>query len=222
MIRAVVFDFDGVLVESVDVKTQAFAALFAEHGEQIVRQVVAYHLANGGISRVQKFKHYYERFLGQPLSTETLQHLCERFRELVLDQVLRADFVSGVPAVLESIHRSGHLMFIASGTPEEELRHIVEKRGLAGLFHGVYGSPVCKPELLRKIESSNGLHSREMVFIGDSLTDFAAAQAANTHFIARLSPGSTVDWNLYSVPVVANLEELQEILSGQGASRQIP
>jgi beta-phosphoglucomutase-like phosphatase (HAD superfamily) len=41
---AIVFDFDGVLVESVDVKTQAFGALYAEYGDRIVEQVKAYHL----------------------------------------------------------------------------------------------------------------------------------------------------------------------------------
>ncbi|MCX5934210.1 MAG: hypothetical protein NTU99_05390, partial [Pseudanabaena sp. LacPavin_0818_WC45_MAG_42_6] len=48
---AIVFDFDGVLVESVDVKTQAFGTLYAEYGDLIVEQVKAYHLLHGGVSR---------------------------------------------------------------------------------------------------------------------------------------------------------------------------
>ena len=48
MIRGIAFDFDGVLVESVDVKTKAYARLFEEYGEGVVSRVVDYHLTNGG------------------------------------------------------------------------------------------------------------------------------------------------------------------------------
>ena len=49
-VDAIIFDFDGVLVESVDVKTNAFAMLYAEHGPDVVKRVVAYHQEHGGIS----------------------------------------------------------------------------------------------------------------------------------------------------------------------------
>src|SRR5687768_6679568 len=42
---AVVLDFDGVLVESVDVKTRAFARLYSRYGSDVEAEVVAYHLA---------------------------------------------------------------------------------------------------------------------------------------------------------------------------------
>jgi len=48
MIRGIAFDFDGVLVESVDVKTRAYARMFEEYGADIVSKVVDYHLTNGG------------------------------------------------------------------------------------------------------------------------------------------------------------------------------
>ena len=41
--QAIIFDFDGVLVESVDIKTQAFAGLYQSYGETIVGKVVRYH-----------------------------------------------------------------------------------------------------------------------------------------------------------------------------------
>ena len=43
MIRAIVFDFDGVLVESVDTKTKAYAGFFEDEGEEVVRKVVEVH-----------------------------------------------------------------------------------------------------------------------------------------------------------------------------------
>ena len=62
---AVVFDFDGVLVESVDVKTDAFAALYRPYGSDIVEKVVAWHMAHGGVMRFEKFRHFHRVFLGR-------------------------------------------------------------------------------------------------------------------------------------------------------------
>lgn len=63
MINAILFDFDGVLVESVDVKTRAFADLFKDEEDEIVEKVVNYHLKNSGISRYDKFRYYYKEYL---------------------------------------------------------------------------------------------------------------------------------------------------------------
>jgi len=40
MIQAIGFDFDGVLVESVDIKTRAYAYLFEDEGPEVVQQVI--------------------------------------------------------------------------------------------------------------------------------------------------------------------------------------
>ena len=57
--QAIIFDFDGVVVESGDIKTQAFANLYRTHGEAIMAEVARYHRLNGGMSRYQKF-HYFQ------------------------------------------------------------------------------------------------------------------------------------------------------------------
>ena len=55
MIKAIIFDFDGVICESVNVKTIAFKKLFADYPEHQDR-IVEYHLVNGGISRYEKLR----------------------------------------------------------------------------------------------------------------------------------------------------------------------
>ena len=40
--NAIVFDFDGTLVQSNEIKTLAFGELYKEHGEKIVQQIMAY------------------------------------------------------------------------------------------------------------------------------------------------------------------------------------
>ena len=47
MIRAIVFDFDGVLVDSVHIKTKAFEKLFKNEEEEKVQQFLAFHKKHG-------------------------------------------------------------------------------------------------------------------------------------------------------------------------------
>ncbi len=54
--QVVFFDFDGVILDSVDVKTKAFAKMFRHYGPEVEQVVVDYHLANGGVSQVQKIR----------------------------------------------------------------------------------------------------------------------------------------------------------------------
>ena len=62
-LRAIIFDFDGVILDSNDVKTEAFYEMYIQYGESIAKKVVNHHKKNGGISRFQKFKLYHKKFL---------------------------------------------------------------------------------------------------------------------------------------------------------------
>ena len=174
MIRAAVFDFDGVVLESVEIKTIAFRRLFADHPEG--ERIVPYHLANGGISRFRKFQWFYEEVRGEPLTEAESERLGARFSELVLDEVRRCAFVPGARELLERLAPRLPL-FVASGTPEDELRGIVAHRELGDLFAGVYGTPPTKAEILRRIMDERGLDPAELVFVGDAMSDFKGAAA---------------------------------------------
>jgi beta-phosphoglucomutase-like phosphatase (HAD superfamily) len=91
----IIFDFDGVLVESVDVKTRAFAELFEPEGPDIVQKVLQYHLENGGLSRYEKFRYVYHNFLRRPLPESGMTELGRRFSDLVVTQVVNAPLVKG-------------------------------------------------------------------------------------------------------------------------------
>jgi phosphoglycolate phosphatase-like HAD superfamily hydrolase len=186
MIRAAVFDFDGVVLESVEIKTIAFRRLFEDHPEG--ERIVPYHRANGGISRFRKFQWFYEEVRGEQLSEAESARLGARFSELVLDEVRRCAFVPGARELLERLAPRLPL-FVASGTPEDELRGIVEHRGLDGLFAGVYGTPPTKAEILHRIMAERDLAPSELVFVGDAMSDFSGAAGAGVPFVGRVYEG---------------------------------
>ena len=65
-IDAIFFDFDGVILESVDIKGWAFGKLFESYPEH-VDEIVAFHFANGGMSRFDKFRYIYKNILNKKM-----------------------------------------------------------------------------------------------------------------------------------------------------------
>ena len=64
----IIFDFDGVLVDSVEIKTNAFAFIYKEYGDDIVDKVIYHHRLNGGMSRYKKFEYYHDTLLNYKLN----------------------------------------------------------------------------------------------------------------------------------------------------------
>jgi phosphoglycolate phosphatase-like HAD superfamily hydrolase len=202
VIRAAVFDFDGVVLESADIKTNAFRRLF--DGDSAA---VAYHLDHQGVSRYEKFRHITTEILGRPYTEADERRLGKRFSELVLDEVLACPFVPGARELLQRRARELAL-FVASGTPEDELRQIASARGVAGWFAGIYGTPPTKAQIIGRVLHETGLGSGDVVMIGDATTDLEGAQAAGVRFIGRVRPGNPNPFAGEQVPVVSDLTEL--------------
>lgn len=183
-ISLVVFDCDGVLLESVDVKTKAFGQTVAEHGSKAVTRLINYHIAHGGVSRYKKFEWFYAEVLGREITEHELQTLAERFKQLAFDGVMSAPMVQGAMEALESLH--GRIpLFVASGTPHEELVQVLNGRNLDRFFQGVYGSPPGKADLLRRIIKQQGVTPKEILMVGDSTTDLVAAEECGIFFYCR-------------------------------------
>ena len=185
--QAIAFDFDGVILESVAIKTEAMAAVFADHKDHL-DEIVAIHENNAGFSRFIKFDMIYRDVLKIPLAPETRAEFGRRFSELVLEKVLACPFVSGAREFLEACHETTSL-FVVSGTPDEELVMIVKKRDLSPYFKAVYGSGRGKPDLLRQIITDQACRAEDLVFVGDGLSDFRAAADVSVPFIGRVPAG---------------------------------
>ena len=186
MIKAIIFDFDGVIAESVNVKTEAFASLYEPYGKDVVKKVVQHHLANGGVSRFEKFKIYHKEFLNIELNDQNLQELSNHFSDLVVDKVIKASYVPGAFEYIKVNHKK-YSLYISSATPEDEIVQIAKQRKIFDYFKGVYGSPISKKEHVNIIIKSNKYKKNEVIFIGDSTSDRNAANENNIRFIARIN-----------------------------------
>ncbi|HEX4492972.1 MAG TPA: HAD family hydrolase [Acidimicrobiia bacterium] len=205
MLEAIVFDFDGVILESADVKTDAFIDLYAHHGPAVTAKVREHHLANLGISRFKKFAWISENVLGERLGDDASAALGRRFSELALAKVLAAPFVTGAEGALTALRVP---LFVASGTPQDELTMIVERRGLTPRFREVHGSPSEKPAVLRGLMQRHSWSRDQVLFIGDGYTDYEAAVDAGVEFLARDTPALHDRWMQLGVRRAPDLSDL--------------
>lgn len=209
MIRAIVYDFDGVICDSVNVKTGAFAEMYKAYGEDVVANVVTYHLANGGISRFEKFKYFAKHLFGTSISEEEVHALANRFSDLVKQKVIQSAYLNGAYSFLTG-HAKTHMQFICTGTPETEIIEILNARNISSFFTGIYGSPKTKNHIISMIMKDYYLKENEILFIGDALTDYNAAKETGVSFVgiqndATNFPTDTVTIKDFTIPVLQSL-----------------
>lgn len=190
-LAAMIFDFDGVLVESNAIKGDAFEALYAGHGAHVARAVRAYHEQHRGLSRFDKFRHYETRLLGRPEpDAERLAELGRRFGECVEAAVVAAPMVGGAQALLDRL--GGQVpMFVVSATPQDELLRIVAKRRLGRYFREVCGTPGSKAAQIGGLLSRHVLAGAGALMIGDAPADYDGACANAVAFVGRVPNGET-------------------------------
>jgi phosphoglycolate phosphatase-like HAD superfamily hydrolase len=187
--HAVFFDFDGVIADSTEVKVRAFATLFAPYGPEVQKAAIRYHLKNGGMPRHQKIHHCFETFVGQATTDAELNLAGQTFSALVLDEVVAAPFVSGALSTLQQLQQASIPAFVVSGTPGDELRLIVERKGLGSCFLEVHGSPRAKTAIVADILTRYKYRPEQCLFIGDALADYHAAQGTGLRFLGIVPAG---------------------------------
>lgn len=181
-LQAIFFDFDGVLVDSNPIKTEAFQTLFRDYNEEIVAEIVDLHQQHGGISRVEKIRHAHQHIIKQPLTEQGVADWAAKYSKLVMEKVIEVGWICGAKEFLDTIQGIVPI-FVISGTPETELREIIGRRKMLGYFGEILGSPIKKPVHIRNLLSDYQLVPEHCVFVGDALTDYNAARETGLQFI---------------------------------------
>ena len=185
--RALVFDFDGTLVDSNPIKRHAFARCFAQFPHQL-EEILAYCWNHHHVPRGEKFRYVYEQMLRQPYTAEVANRLHRVFDVATTRPIIEAPEIPGAVAFLRQVCRE-HLTALLSSTPHEMLATIVAHRGWREYFTILQGAPVNKSQWLRQFQATYRLGAGEIVLFGDTPEDAEAAQAAGVGFVAVASSG---------------------------------
>jgi len=177
-----VFDCDGVILDSNRLKTEAFARALEGDSEKYVDKMIAYHKANGGVSRYKKFKYYFQEINPREDVEKNAKKAISRFAEIVQKELIECNHIPGVLDFINAVKKQGLSLFVVSGSDGEELKEVFNKRKIDSLFSAIYGSPPTKTENMKKVKSRVGAQTKG-IFFGDSRSDLEAAEKFGLDFV---------------------------------------
>ena len=179
----ILWDFDGVIKDSVIVKSVAFEQLFLSYGSDIAKQVRFHHENHGGISRYDKIP-IYLGWVGEPTDDDTVEKFCQRFSQLVQQAVIDSPWVPGVEDYLRN-NRHNQIFILVTATPQAEIETILSALNLRDCFTDIYGSPVSKKQAIQTVLETYQVEPQHCLMIGDTRTDWQAAEANHVSFLLR-------------------------------------
>lgn len=176
---AVVFDFDGTLIDSREIKTGNYAAAFERVFSSSPQErplVVASCVRTSGANRFVQLRDTLEA-LGRAATPAQEQEWSRLYSSLNAESVGRIREFPSVRPLLSELRGLGYLVCAASGILEEEFRRELARRGLVGLFDEIRGGD--KLGTLRDL-AARGL--ADILFVGDTPYDRRTAEEAAVAF----------------------------------------
>ncbi|MFC3443141.1 HAD family hydrolase [Sphingobium rhizovicinum] len=181
LIRYVIFDLDGTLVDSCGVCVSILSTMIAERGVAHAIDPVGarQHMSRGGRDMVSAL-------LG-PAGVDPDADLTD-FRARYSALPTPADSLyPGVAECLAQLHGMGLELAICSNKPQGLCEKVLEDTGLAPYFRVVVGGqpgllPKPAPDLLTAVSDRLGCAPEQCVYVGDSDLDHDVARAAGMAF----------------------------------------
>lgn len=193
MLRAVIFDFDGVITDSEVLHLRAFNKVLAQYGVEISTK--DYYKEYLGLSDVDCFKALVDKKILQK-PTGGIEGLAEEKTE-VFERLAETEgkIIEGVRDFLQMLSQNNIPMAICSGALLTEIELVLEQARLRSFFEVIVSAEYVKkgkpsPEgfllTLRKLNHGrrNAISANQCVVIEDSRWGLEAAKAAGMHSVA--------------------------------------
>ncbi len=179
----VFWDFDGVVKDSIEVKSDGFRWIVRSAGDSIGDRVQRHHEANGGSTRFEKIPLYLS-WAGMSSDAAAVRRACAEFSRFVVEAVIDSPWVPGVRDYLVE-NRGDQIFVLVTATPTNEIRWIIDRLGLLPCFSEVHGAPMAKADAVSETLARHRFEPDRTVLIGDSESDHRAATTNNVPFLLR-------------------------------------
>ena len=200
------FDFDGVIVESNEIKDEAFREIFKRNPETF-DTAWFYHKRHNTIPRGEKFKFYCKEIRKLDDYERQSEILASEFRSVTLERIILCPEIPGAKRFLDVIKNTNKPAWISSATPTTDLEEIVERRHLTKYFKKVLGAPTIKENNLKDFIEINRFDPEKVCYFGDSIEDYKAAKSQNATFVAIPGVHNFTD---YPIQIIRNFREILE------------
>lgn len=181
--KVIFWDFDGVIKESVEVKSDAFEKLFLPFGVKVAEKVKKHHLENGGVSRFDKLPMYLN-WANQESSELMVGKYSEMFSKLVKQEVIESEWVTGVLDYLEKNYITQQF-FLVTATPQQEIEDILFCLNIKHYFQNIIGSPTAKKDAIKSLLNNYKINTKKAIMIGDTFSDYSASMDNKLPFVLR-------------------------------------
>ena len=182
MIKNVLWDFDGVILDSMKIRDWGFREIFKSFKDKHIDELLEYHNLNGGLSRYVKIRYFYEEILGEKITEDEVLKYAENFSLL-----MKKELVNPNNLILDSVNfikdnYKNYNFHIVSGSDQNELRFLCAQLNLDSCFLSIHGSPTPKKQLVATLLKDYKYNLEDCCLIGDSINDFEAAVINNIAF----------------------------------------
>lgn len=181
-IKNILWDFDGVLMDSMDIRDQGFIEVLKDYPKEEVDALMKFHRANGGLSRYVKFRYFFEEIQKESITQEQVQQYADAFSRVMLEKMMDTSLLIADAVEFVKEHHDKYRMHIVSGSDQKELRQICSNLEIATYFRSIHGSPTPKTQLVKQVMENNSYLPQETILIGDSINDYDAAIANDIGF----------------------------------------
>lgn len=198
----IIYDFDGVLVDSVEIKRRAFFNIFKPFGLEVSSKVYNYHIEDNR-NRFLTIK-YGQEILGY--NDDFYNEMLDKFKRSVVNEVILSTEIPGALDFIKKMSKKGNTQFVMSGTPQGELEQIIKAREWDPYFLGVYGTPTKKEDHIEHVLKHYNIDNRDIIFFGDMMSDYRAAKKFSIPFVARSFNGFFEIENVKTIIDFVNLD----------------
>ena len=189
MIKAVIFDVDGTLVDSVDLHARAWQDALADFKHDIAFQAIRKQIGKGGDQLMPVFL--------SPEEIEAVGETLQKHRSTIL-KTKYLDRIAAFPqvrALFQKLIADGKQVALASSAKQDELEHYKKVAEIADLVDAQTSSDDAErskphPDIFQAaIKRIEGVEADGMLVIGDTPYDAEAAAKAGLRTIGMLCGG---------------------------------
>jgi phosphoglycolate phosphatase-like HAD superfamily hydrolase len=180
--KVILWDFDGVIMDSMPVRDRGFEIVLASYPQNEVEQLLQYHRQNGGLSRYVKFRYFFEQIRKEQITDEQVLQLATDFSTVMKKELVNSELlIQETVAYVKRCHQRFR-MHVVSGSDEKELQYLCKTLGLGDYFVSIHGSPTPKIQLVSDTIRKYNYETSEVCLIGDSKNDLEAATVNGIDF----------------------------------------
>jgi HAD superfamily hydrolase (TIGR01549 family) len=197
MIKTIFWDFDGVLLNSNEIRDKGFLEVLKDFPKEQVNQLMQFHQKNGGLSRYVKFRYFFEEIRGEEITEQEVKQWGQKFSKIMMQSLMNKSLLieEAINFIKENYQK--YNMHIASGSDGNELRAICKGVEIDNYFKSIEGSPTPKIELLANRLQMEKCNPKECILIGDSINDFEAAKKNHIKFFGFNNPELRKNYGSY-------------------------